>query len=48
MLKNVVYKIYNCGKCVAMAMILFVPVISMISLHVLKINPVNILLSLIL
>jgi hypothetical protein len=47
MLKSVVNKIYDCGKCAVLAVMLFVPLISMISLQVLNIHPINILLSLI-
>ena len=48
MLNNILNKMYNCSRCVAMAVTLFIPVLSMISLYVLKINPVNFLLGLIL
>ncbi len=47
MINTVLNRIFDCGKCIALAVILFIPVISMISLQVLKINPVNYLLGLI-
>lgn len=47
MIHTVLNRIFDCGKCIALADILFIPVISMISLQVLKINPVNYLLGLI-
>lgn len=47
MLNSILNKIFDCGKCVALAFIFFIPVISMISLQVLKINPVNYLLGMI-
>lgn len=41
MINTVLNRIFDCGKCIALAVTLFIPVMSMIFLHVLKINPVN-------
>lgn len=46
MLKSAVNKIYDCGKCATLAVLLFIPVISTLSLQVLKVNPINFILKL--